>query len=335
MMRHHVTKSSFLMALTTVTGALCGASFASPALAEDGCTLRGEPALPQTASIYDAPSGGQEIAHFTGAKVLLSVSSFPDTSGGRAVVETSGFRIKGFMRARDLPVYAAHSVPIYAGHVWIAEGRRVAIIGGAPGRLHVEKTLVSPLSGYFQGWAPCDSFTLSEHVPSGWSPPGGAPGYLLKRDHVDLYSAAHGDVVTGVDRASDGPGVLLWAMDREGAWVHVEHHGDVVLDGWARAQDLSPLPPGETMDQLAPSTTLPGTPRIQVQGQAKVARAPSLVSIRAAASDAAGVVGAIEQGVEVMVLDVVAGWASVVPKTLSLAPSGSNQFWVRGKDLGL
>jgi hypothetical protein len=36
-----------------------------------------------------------------------------------------------------------------------------------------------------------------------------------------------------------------------------------------------------------------------------------------------------------MVLDTVAGWASVLPKALSVAPSGSNQFWVRGKDLGM
>ena len=28
-------------------------------------------------------------------------------------------------------------------------------------------------------------------------------------------------------------------------------------------------------------------------------------------------------------------WASVIPKYLSLSPAGSNQFWVKGKDLGL
>ncbi|HEX7670741.1 MAG TPA: hypothetical protein VF395_14200, partial [Polyangiaceae bacterium] len=276
-----------------------------------------------------------EIAHFTGAKVALSVSAFPDSSSGRAVIETSGFRIKGFARARDLPVYTTRSVPVYAGHVWIGEGRRVAIIGGAPGRLHAERALTSPLSGNFHGWAPCDAFTLTERVPSGWSPPGGARGYAMARERISLYSAARGDVVTSIERAGGGSSVLLWSMDREGAWVHVERHGDVLLDAWAKAEDLSPLPPGETMDQLAPSTTVPGTPRILVQGQSKTVRVASPVSIRAGATDAAGVIGGIEAGVEIMVLDTVAGWASVVPKTLTVAPSGSVQFWVRTKELGL
>jgi len=92
----------------------------------------------------------------------------------------------------------------------------------------------------------------------------------------------------------------------------VEHHGDVVLDAWAKAEDLSPLPPGETMDQLAPSTTMAGTPRIQVQGQSKTVRVASPVAIRAAASDGASVIGGVDAGVEIMVLDTVAGWASVV-----------------------
>jgi hypothetical protein len=191
------------------------------------------------------------------------------------------------------------------------------------------------MAGYFQGWAPCDAFTLSERVPSGFTPPGGARGYVLARERANLYSAARGDVVTSIERASGGPGGLLWSSEREGSWVHVEHHGDVTLDAWAKAEDLSPLPPGETMDQLAPSTTVPGTPRIQVQGVSKTVRIGSAVSIRGAASDASAVIGSIESGVEVMVLDTVAGWASVVPKGLSIMPAGSNQFWVRTKDLGV
>jgi hypothetical protein len=332
MMRHGVTKSSLLAVVLATVGGLCPLS---PAHADESCTLRGEPVLPANLPIFDAPSGGVEIGHFTGAKAALSISTFPEASGGRAGVETSGFRIKGFVRVRDLPVYAARPVPVYAGHVWISEGRRVSVIGGGPGRLHAEKTLVSPISGYFHGWAPCDAFTLGERVPSGWTPPGGARGYVLARERVNLYSAARGDVVTTIERASGGPPVLLWSMDREASWVHVEHHGDVTLDAWAKAEDVSPLPPGETMDQLAPSASVPGTPRIQVQGPSKIVRVGGAVSIRGAASDAASVIGSVEAGVEVMVLDTVAGWASVVPKGLAVMPSGPNQFWVKVRDLGL
>jgi hypothetical protein len=326
-------KNSSLFVL--VLGA-AGALWNGPARAEEaGCVLRGDAVMARTVSLYDGKVGGSEIARFTGGKVSLVVTGFPEDGGGRAVVETAGFRIKGFVKARDLPVYTAHSVPVFAGHLWIAEARRVAIVGGAGSRVRVEKAVASPIIGTFQGWAPCESLTLTARVPPGFSPAGGARGYVVKKDEIELFTEPKGDLVTTLERASDGPGVLLWSDDRQGAWVHVEHHGDVTIDAWARAQDLSALPPGETMDLLAPGVLQTGSPSLRVQGNTKVVRVTSPVTLRAAASDASGVIGGIEAGTEVYVLDVVAGWASVVPKDLGLAPAGDAQFWARAKDLGI
>jgi hypothetical protein len=95
------------------------------------------------------------------------------------------------------------------------------------------------------------------------------------------------------------------------------------------------MQPGETMDQLAPSPIQRGSPTLNVQGQPKIVRVDRTVSLRAAASEAASTIGGIDPGVEVMVLDIVAGWASVLPKALSISPAGTGQFWVRAKDLGL
>jgi hypothetical protein len=39
--------------------------------------------------------------------------------------------------------------------------------------------------------------------------------------------------------------------------------------------------------------------------------------------------------VDVVVVDVVAGWASVVPAALTIAPSGAVQFWTHARDLGI
>jgi hypothetical protein len=315
---------------------LAGLAWTFPAHADEpACVLRGDAVMSRNVSLFDARTGGSEIARFTGGKVALSVIGLPDDGAGRAAVETSGFRIKGFVRARDLPVYTARSVPVFAGHVWIAEARRVAVIGGSGARVRIEKSVASPMVGTFQAWAPCESLTLTPHVPPGFAPSGGARGYLVKKDQIDLYSEPKGDVVTSIEPASDGPGVLLWSDDREGAWVHVEHHSDVTIDAWARAQDLSALPPGETMDELAPGVVQTGSPSLRVQGNTKVVHAPGAVSLRAAASDAASIVGGIDAGTDVLVLDVVAGWASVVPKDLGVAPAGDNQFWARAKDLGL
>jgi len=307
--------------------------FSSTAFAEESCTLKGDVVMPKGVAISD--SQGSDIAQFNGTKVTVSVSGFP-SNGTRAKIQTSGFRIDGYVKSREVPVYTARSVPVHAGHVWIAEARRVSVIGGGPGKLHVEKSVTAPLSGYFHGWAPCESFTLTDRVPSGWTPPGSARGYVMKRDRIDLYSSERGDVVTALERGGDGSGVLLWSTEGSaGGWIHVEHHGDIVLDGWVRSSDVSALPAGETMDQLAPSPIQRGSPVLNFQSQPKIVHVDRSVSLRAAASDAAATIGAIEPGVDVMVLDIVAGWASVLPKALTISPVGSGQFWVRAKDIGL
>jgi hypothetical protein len=322
-----VTKSSFALALLL--------SVARLAHAEDRCVLRGEPAIPEGVGIYDAPTDGTEIGHFTGTKTALALTSFPDAASGRSGIETVGFRLKGFVRARDIPAYTARPVPVYSGHLSIGEGRKVVVIGSAPGRLHVEKVLTSPISGTFQGWAPCDAVSLSPKVPPGWTPPGGARGYVVKRPKIDLFAETHGDLVATLSRGADAAKVLFWGGEPTDGFVHVEYHGDLLIDAWARAQDLSALPPGETMDQLAPGAPQPGVARIQMQGRAKVVRAASAVLLHSAATDAAVVIGGIDAGVDVVVVDVVAGWASVLPVSLSIAPSGAAQFWVRARDLGI
>jgi len=322
-----VTKSSFAFALFF--------SVARTAHAEDRCVLRGETTIPDGVGIFDAAADGMEIGHFTGTRVALTVSSFPEGSAGRSGIETSGFRVKGFVRARDIPAYTARPVPIYAGHVSIGEGRKVAVIGSGPGRLHVEKTLSTPISGTFQGWAPCDAVSLSPKVPPGWAPPGGARGYVVKRGKIDLYAESRGDLVATLSRGAEPSKILFWGGEPGDGFVHVEYHGDLLIDAWARAQDLSALPPGETMDQLAPGTPQPGVARIQMQGRAKVVRTSTAVQLRAAATDAAVTIGGIDAGMDVVVVDVVAGWASVLPVSLAIAPSGAAQFWVRARDLGI
>jgi hypothetical protein len=79
----------------------------------------------------------------------------------------------------------------------------------------------------------------------------------------------------------------------------------------------------------------PGVPKIQLQGRAKIVRTTTPVSLRAAATDAAVAIGGIDAGVDVIVVDVVAGWASVMPAALTIAPSGAAQFWTHARDLGI
>src|SRR5262249_51956588 len=144
----------------------------------------------------------------------------------------------------------------------------------------------------------CDAVSLSPKVPPGWTPPGGARGYVVKRAKIDLFTGSRGDLVTTLSHAADAK-ILFWGGDTADGFVHVEYDGDLAVDAWARLQDLAPLAPGETMDQLIPAGSQPGAARVvQLQGRAKIVRASSAVLIRAAATDAAVVIGGVDAGVE-------------------------------------
>lgn len=300
-----------------------------------GCIIQGEAPMGSSTQVYDQATGGKPIARFTGAEVKLTVTQFPESGGHRARVSTSPFRLDGFVTASEIPVFTARDIPVHPGHLWIAGQRRVEILAAAKGKLHIQKKVHYPLQQTFQAWTPCETLTLTPGTPTGWAPNGNALGYVVKKDRLELFESPAGSSVAALSRATESPGLLLWSTHRHGAWVHVEYHGDVILDAWARAGDLSVLPPGETMDQLASASSQRGVPRLRVQGEPRVVKTSGKATLRTAGSETGQEIGQIELGAEIYVLDVVAGWASVLPKTLNVAPPDGGQFWAKATELGL
>jgi hypothetical protein len=72
-----------------------------------------------------------------------------------------------------------------------------------------------------------------------------------------------------------------------------------------------------------------------VQGEPRVVRAVREVPFRARAVETEPPIGVIEPEAEAFVLDVVAGWVSVMPKALQVVPRPDGQFWVRAEELGM
>ena len=62
-------------------------------------------------------------------------------------------------------------------------------------------------------------------------------------------------------------------------------------------------------------------------------RAPKRTSIRLEPATNAPEIGTLEVGTEVYLIDIVAGWASVLPRSLTVMPAGEHQFWVDANDL--
>jgi hypothetical protein len=234
-----------------------------------------------------------------------------------------------------IPVYTARQVAVKSGHVWIGKHQKVSVQGLAGPNLKVKKSVHDPISQGFSANAACSAFTLDARTPPGWSPAGHARGYVQKKDQLELHDAASGALVTIIQRSSSSSGVLYWSTERSGSWVRLEYHGEVVIDAWAKASDLSALPPGETMDQMKPSSTRRSPPRLALAEQPTVVKTTKDIALKSAAGDGGKVIGKIESGTETYVMDTVAGWASVLPKSLHVMPMGDGQFWVKASELGL
>jgi hypothetical protein len=173
-----------------------------PAVAEpgvNGCPVAGKARMRSSVEMYEAATGSEAIARFTGGEVTLKATEFPKGSN-RAKIATEGFHVDGFVASKDIPVFAARDLAAHRGHVWIAAQRQVRVIDAAPGKLQVEREVTTPMKQTFRAWASCESLTLTEGVPAGWTPPGGARGYLLKKPAIALFDQAGGTTVTTIIR---------------------------------------------------------------------------------------------------------------------------------------
>lgn len=317
-----------------------------PAQAEEAtgtkanCTLSGTVQMPVDLPIYDKADGDNAIARFTGSDTALVATDFFTGGGKRVRVQTGtgsgGFRIDGFVEASKVPVATRANIAVIAHHLWIAPQREVSVSSAGLGKLRIKRVVKRPFSQTFTAWASCGDLGLGTKTAGGWSPPGDARGYVAKKD-VELYDSHESDrsLVTILTPSADSNGILLWSTERRGGWVHLIHHSDVVIDAWARTRDLKALPKGETMDQAVGSVTKRNPPQLKLAANPKVVTSSKAVPVRSGASEKSPVIGEIETGAEVYVLDIVAGWASVLPKSLNVAPHGDGSFWAKASDLGV
>jgi hypothetical protein len=333
-----LTLSELLGEFALGNGESAQAQLGPPQAPTTQCTLRGQGVVPNKATIVNAL--GQPIARFSGAATPLVASDFPSDAQGKVRIETGvgagSFRIRGFLDPAQLPLFTASNVAVAPGHVWIASNRAVTLVGSASGRLRVEKKLSAPLQQTFHGAGMCGAFGLEPGTATGSAPSGDARGYELKQESLDLYAEPNAETsIIALHRAPEVAGVLFFSTEQRGDFVRIQYHAEVVVDAWAKASALSALPPGETLDQLAPAMNQHSAPQVAFQGQPKLLRPNKDVPLRHLAKEADPTIGVIEPGAETYVLDQVAGWASVLPKTMNVLPPTDGQFWAKSSDLGL
>jgi hypothetical protein len=304
----------------------------TPALS---CDVRGTALMSKSASLWTDPQGSSAVAAFAGQPVSLIASGFPaSASGGRIRVRTSGgVRVDGFLDATDLPLYTGSEVAVVQGHLWIAQGQRVAFAGASNG-VTVEASVSGPVTQTFHITAPCTSLTLDKRSRVPWDVPGNGRGYLPQRGSLDLRDQPGGAVIQTLHTESGGAGPLLWSTENQGGYVHVLYHEDLVIDAWVASSDVVALKQGETMDRLAPPSQVTGSARLSLSGQPTLVRAQKDVPLRLRPEETARPIGAIETGGEVYLIQTVLGWTSVMPRALNVLPPGDRSFWVPSSEVG-
>jgi len=322
-----------------------GAMFAVPRTAHSqvpsgtaDCRLSGISEVQKSLKIYDQQSGGEVVAEFSGVPTALTVSDFPARPDGtRAKVTTGssrgGFEISGFLDPAQLSLVSTKQIPIEPGHLWINSGASLVFNGKRPGALRVVKQVQTSLHQRFEAWAPCDALGFGTQSLPAWDLPGSARGYMSTGSQVKLYDSPSGTALYTLKPAAWSDGVLFWSTEARAGFVHVLLHEDVVVDAWVAQAELKAMPQGERFDRLAPSGTQRNPPRLQLSQKPQLFRAGKGIALRLQASNKARVVGRIRPGTEVYVIDVMARWASVLPKSLDLVAPGGGQFWIEASEI--
>jgi hypothetical protein len=283
---------------------------------------------------------GNAVARFGGVPVELTVTDLPEQASGLWHVATKGdgrLSLEGYIDAKAIPLYLRNDVPIVEGHVSLVRGTRVQFASAEGENLRVAVTLDAPLKDTFTVSLPCHAVSIEAPKTEPWKVPSHARGYVMKASSAPLFNAPGTDAlpVTTVHLSPNSHGALFFGDRREGDFVHVLYRRDVKLDGWMSVKDLELLPKGELVDQRDHRPSESRKERLRVAIDARLLRAKSEIPLYGKADPKLPPIGTVPQDTELYVLDVVVGWANVLPKHLDVVPLTDRRFWVRVNALGL
>ena len=334
---------SLILASTLAFGSLLGGptrpSQAKPPDVAPNCGQRGRVTFDKDSTLSD--NSGRKIARFSGGESAVTLLSPPVDGSDKARIETGtgrgSFRLQGYVKASELKIYTKYALPIASGHVWFGVGTRVVAAGQSGGKVRIEKRVTTPFNQLFSTLNDCSALTFTPPAPAGSTMPGNARVFLMKVELLDVYSDVPptGSPVATLQRAPLVDNVRFYSTEQRGGYIRIQYNGEINVDAWARASDLVALPRGETSDLPPSSYTMTTPPQLQLPQTPRTVTATRELPLRVAARDAEPPVGVVEPDTEVYVMDTVAGWANVLPKSLHVLPADNLSFWVKASDLGL
>lgn len=341
-------------AATVVVISLLGASAACkpvhppqpPAALQGACHVRGRTTLDANERLYLGPaSGTAPVAVFTGRELDVEVAPLEPRGDHRVRVtaRSDGFVLEGWLGANAVTLRTTRDLAAVAGHAWIVRGARLGVVSDPSGAPRIE-ALRSDFAGIAVA-ATCDALTLNERGDTeGAAMP--ARHAHMRRDRAPLLDAPGGAVVLDLHARRPGPtfGVI---ETRDGAARVLSQHA-VRITGWMHERDLEPGAGPDCDDcdgpgvrdlwDRCPDVAEADGDRRDVAGCPDAVpppvriRSPRDMAIHASPARDAIVIGRVEQGAEVYVLDRRGGWGRVRPLTFVVTPDGGTDFWAELPD---
>lgn len=309
------------------TAAKPSASGAGPA-----CQLAGSVPVGKGIELHRTAVGAEPIAVFTGATAPLLMQDIPaDATADRARVSTTEkghtLRIDGYATPAEIPMFTSRDIAVVGTQVWLAAGQPVELVKSQPDALTVVHEIAGTSSQKIQATAPCDAFSLEPGQPASGEVDGHARGYVMKSSTIELYDKPGGDVIFAL-RMIEGAAQLFWSTRASAGFVEVKARGDLVIDAWARARDLTALPVGELRDRYVAPIAGPPSVKLKLADAPRIVKANTDIPLRAKRAVNAPAIGLIEVGAELYVLETVGEWTNVLPRGLYVTPPGTGGFWI-------
>jgi hypothetical protein len=287
--------------------------------------------------MHDTPLGGRVIGRFTGNLVPMAMSEIPPNpvSDRVKIVTSTGsgaVRIEGYVPGSAIPAFVTRDVPVYAGHVWISRAQKVKLVAATASSVTVEMTISGSRNQAVRGPTTCDGLALERGAPTVFEVPGNGRGYLTKESTTDIYDQPNGNVIFTLQML-EGSQQLFWSTETRAGFVHVQNRLDVTFDGWVRWASLEAIKKGEMMDTYIPPTSQVSGAQLALDRTPRVATAARLIPIRLRRDEKEAPIGWVEPGAEIYILETVAGWTNVLPKSLYLLPPEDFGFWVPSNEV--
>jgi hypothetical protein len=299
-------------------------------------------AVRNAAELSAARDGATSFARFVKGSVGLETTEVPALGGTRVRLLTTvqgGVSFEGWLETTNLDFEAARDIELAGKTAYVPRGLRVSLVVGAGSSVVVSPwTRDLPRIDVTVG---CDAIAIGD-VPrdtgvaafgttgtsaTGASGATSSPKTLaLVHESLPVAATPGGEPVFTLH---GGSGLRVQAIETKDG-IHVHFEDGIVVDGWARAEDLE-VPRSGRIHAIGCGVGIAISHSVPVIASLGVAKKEAPILVGESAGGEAR--GTIAQGGHVIVVRIDGAFAEVLTECGELVPATNQHFWIEAASL--